>query len=551
MNSLSRQRSSSDSGVSVASEASILSTPEENMERKRSKLSLSQRKSDAMLLPTQTQNKTPLATVNSEMENQPLEEERRKRKISEESIIRDTPRNKKAKEDNDQKSEDITVSHLVSNLFAVLPTHQKPQTVSTPSSKQKKNIAKSQDIAVETERKIESEMVTVPEEIGTKVLKELKKKKGMDKVEDDVEEAVKSPKKRKVRTLVSDDESDRGSCTTEKILDPELVKPSSPKKSKLSKNSGKQIEMEEVVEERKTPGKKSKKLKKADEAVSAGEVAEKKTPQQVKESTSTQKSKSAKKVGESEEDTVEMKTPKSIEKHTKESTSCKKSRDSKKIGLHTETPNSVKARRRETLTKNSEDVEETDEEDYESLIKQLVQRINSSKPSKSSSKVSTPSSKLVDVKKKTKTPSQEKKMNSPVKNPKASSQEKKTKESSPEKEVNVSAKKQKIPPKVEKEKSPQKILAAPSSPRKTQVSSEYEKILKAVLKEKKETANATKEKTKSKGKVKQEPTEAQVHSELNEDFDTELAIKKILQSVQPKEKSKNKSAELKKKRSKN
>ncbi|XP_046460011.1 nucleolar protein dao-5-like isoform X2 [Daphnia pulex] len=282
-----RQRTSSDSGVSIASEESmnIATTPEASMDRKKSKLSLSQKKKTSM-------------TVAIEVKNDAVEEDKkRKRNLSEGSTTQETPKNKRAKLANNRTgepaSEDVVpVENLATNVFAKLG--------GSPSHKQKKNQDASILVTASIAAEKNQESTIVLEDVGQRSIRELSpkktasKKRKMEEDDSEVEEPIKSPKK-SISKPNDDVESDMESNSDEDFRSSQKI-PSSQKKQKLSKKLNFESEKEgsysdeELTSSLKTPlsekkPKFTKRPKVISEKVSSSDedfVSSQKTPSQKK-----------------------------------------------------------------------------------------------------------------------------------------------------------------------------------------------------------------------------------------------------------------------------
>ncbi|XP_057368972.1 neurofilament heavy polypeptide-like [Daphnia carinata] len=488
LSSESRQRTNSDSGVEFASEEStnIALSPEESMEQKRSKLSLSHRKNEAKLSLTSNLNSVPTQNETCEITDQFSEQDKkRKRKISEGSVMKETPKNKKAKlfggGFTETKNEDTApVESLTTNLFKKFS--KKLEQSSTPSRTPKK----AQEISILNETSTDAELVESDEvldsvESGDPVAKELQVTKS-------------SPKKK----------------TGKNILEGIEEQAKSPKKNKLQQNSEAEFEMTiDSEEERKISFR---------------------TP------TSTKKSKSRlekKKEGGSKLSDIE--TP---GKPLKQPSSLKKSKEVKKVN-GTATPSKSSKKKSIALEQEGE------EEDNESIIQELlglslpIASPQSTPVSKKKQTPSAKSAKLAESAKKLK--ALEKKLDSTPKSvqaqgPETASPMKNLKESSLSKKMlKTPASEAKQTPSVEKTKSvpsPRTPKANGSSKNLVKTASP-EKILVAWLPEKEVKAEQTKKRAKLRPN-KEKSLKSDASS--GDEFDQEQAILKILQLVQPEEK---------------
>lgn len=146
----------------------IATTPEASMDRKKSKLSLSQKKKTSM-------------TVAIEVKNDAVEEDKkRKRNLSEGSTTQETPKNKRAKLANNRTgepaSEDVVpVENLATNVFAKLG--------GSPSHKQKKNQDASILVTACIAAEKNQESTIVLEDVGQRSIREWSPEKTASKKE--------------------------------------------------------------------------------------------------------------------------------------------------------------------------------------------------------------------------------------------------------------------------------------------------------------------------------------------------------------------------------
>lgn len=215
----------------------IATTPEASMERKKSKLSLSQKKKTSV-------------TVAIEVKNDAVEEDtKRKRNLSEDSTTKETPKNKRAKLANNKTgepaSEDIVpVENLATNLFAKFSE----KSGGSPSRKQKKNQDASILVTASIATENNQESTIVLEDVGQSSIRELSpektasKKRKMEEDDSEVEEPIKSPKKSFSKPN-DDVESEMESNSGEDFRSSQKI-PSSQKKPKLSKKLNVESEKE-------------------------------------------------------------------------------------------------------------------------------------------------------------------------------------------------------------------------------------------------------------------------------------------------------------------
>ena len=514
----------------------IALTPEANMDRKISKLSLSQKKKTSV-------------TVAIEVKNGAKEEDRkRKRNLSEGSTTQETPRNKRAKPGNnrteDLSSEDLApVENLATNLFSKFSE----KLGGSPSRNQKKKLDASISVpaSIEAEKSQESTMVTVPEDVGQRLIRELSSDKTASKkrkVEEDgseVEESIRSPKKT-VSKSNDDVESELENNSEENFRSSQKI-PSSQKKSKLakkliveSKKEGSCSE-EEFPSSLKTPmsvrkPKLTKKLDvKCEKEGSSDEdfVSSQKTPSQ-------KKSKLAKKNEEKLGATPAKKTPakKTPSKPVKEETSHKKSK------ISVETNNTVTPGKQ---PKKKMVVEDSDSDvDPEFLIQEMLSSSrfacspDLTPTAKKVKQKRTPSSKtkLVESKNKSKTP-QKPLISTPVslqvkETKTATSVKKNAKESSSGKSLKAlsSEKKQ------ETEMSQEVLSSKKTSSKKPSKTAPPENALDVSFKEKKIKIESTKKRSRPKKDADKE--------EYSGDEDIVAEILKTVQTMDKKSKSKTK-----------
>ncbi|KAK4009942.1 hypothetical protein OUZ56_019086 [Daphnia magna] len=485
----SRQRTSSDSGVEFASEEStnIALSPEESMEQKRSKLSLSQRKNEAKLSLTSKLNTVPTQNETCKILDEFNDQDKkRKRKISEDSVMKETPKKKKAKlfggKGIESEIEDTApVESLATNLFEKFS--KKLEQSSTPFCPQKKV-----QISIHTETSIDAELVESNVVLGS-----------------------------------------------EELADP-IMKELQQTKSSLKKKTGKRI-LEGIEEQPKSP-EKIKSQQKLEVEFEMKIDSDEETKISFKTPSSEKKSKSRlEKKNEGGSKLTEMKTP---EKSVNQPASLKKSKDSKKVN-GTATPSKSLKKKGIALEQEGE------EEDNESIIQELLGLslpITSPQSTPVLKKKQTPSAKsakLAESAKKLK--ALEKKLDSmpksvQVQGPETASPMKNLKESSlSKKSLKALASEIKQTPSVEKTESvssPPRTPKANGSSKKLVKNASPEKISNASLSEKEVKFEQPKKRAKLRSN-KEKSLKCDASS--GDEFDQEEAILKILQSVQPKEKS--------------
>ncbi|KAI9558635.1 hypothetical protein GHT06_015423 [Daphnia sinensis] len=470
----SRQRTNSDSGVEFASEEStnISLSSKESMEQKRAKLSLSLRKNRAKL-------------SFEAMDELNEQDKKRKREISDDSLMKETPKKKRAKLFGggviETKIEDTApVESLATNLFEKFS--KKLEQSSTPSCTQKK----AEEICVPTETSTDAELVESDMRLGSVELEE--------PIEKDLQEIKSSSKKK----------------TGKNILEGMEEQAKSPKKIKPQQKLEDEFEM-------KTDSDEEKKISF-------------KTP------TSEKKSKSRlEKKTEGDSKLTEMKTP---ETPLKQPSSLKKAKDLNKVN-DTATPS--KASKKKSVALEQED----EEEDNESIIQELLGLslpFASPQSTPVLKKKQTPSVKSAKLESTKKLKALENKLDSTpksvqVQGPETASPMKNLKESSlSKKSLKALSSDVKQTPSVgntESVSSPRTPKSNGSSKKLVKTASP-EKISNACLPEKEVKVEPTKKRAKLRPN-KEKSLKSDVSS--GDEFDQEQEILKILQSVQPKEKS--------------
>lgn len=486
--------------MSVASEISLTSDQNDKMERKRNKLSLSQRKNEALQTAVAS-SEMALNSTSSEIDNQPQEPNKRKRKITSDSIIQETPKIKKSKPDNhseteseDEDEKPSVVSSLVNNLFSVMSKKKTASPMLSPKQKRRDETSKLTQSPTIQLKKTE-EMVRVPDELSKKLIKELASSK--------LHSSKLKPEEKKANTVVT-------------IPTPEKKK---------------------VKPEYEPPN--GFHIGNADAPTAKSSSPKKKKSHTV--DTKTDK-----------EELNALKSPLSSNQPIKDVVSPKKSKQllktvSKIVKTETLTPDKVlnAATPIKKSKKKTNHAVEDDDEDPESIIQQLLEQSLPTSTPKSTPKSKRPSEKTKNNSNSTVSTDRERK-------PKASSPDKKipfeitSAKATTEKHLKGSSqgKKQKIS--IENDTrvlSPERTMSAPKATK-----SSHEKIVGISSLQAKTEVDQVIKKTKSRSiRTLEKVKKTEVKSELEEEFDQEKEIRKIMQLVQPKEKLKKKSLELKRK----
>lgn len=273
--------------MEFASEESMntVVTPEESMEHKRSKLSLSQRKNEAKLSLTAKLNTGPTQNLTNDIKDEVIEQnKKRKRNISEDPVMKETPKNKKAKlfggGDIEAIGKDVVpVESLATSLFEKFS--KKLECSPSSPRKQKKTVGISIPVETSTGAELfESDMVANPDDVS-QIAKEMPQRKNSPKkktgkqISEGIGKHARSPEK-----SVSQQDSEIESGEEEQIP---MKTPTFEKK--LKSRLQKKTEGESKFTEIKTPEKrvkqpasikKSKDSNKANGTVSLSESSKKK-----------------------------------------------------------------------------------------------------------------------------------------------------------------------------------------------------------------------------------------------------------------------------------